>query len=78
MAYPKAVAIKDTWDSSQDPRQVSSGCRQYLCECHSCLFYQNSDIMDMEKGVHLETTKVWITGKNAINGGKCQPGVLKN
>ena len=24
MAYPKAVAIKDTWDSSQDPRLVSS------------------------------------------------------
>ena len=34
--------------------------------------------MDMEKGAHLQTTKVRIMGENAINGGKCQLGVLQN
>ena len=58
--------------------RILDRCLQYLCECHSCLFYQNSDIMDMEKGVHLQATKVCITGENAINGGKCQLGVLQN
>ena len=40
--------------------RILDRCLQYLCECHSCLFYQNSDIIDMEKGVHLQTTKIWM------------------
>ena len=35
-------------------------------------------IMDMEKGVHLQTVKTGLQGKNATNSGKCQLEVLEN